>query len=191
MLFRSALSCAATFSLGRFFSPGNFFLRFFVHYVLSTAPPPPRPSLIPNLFTFLARFSLNRARDPVPRLAQIVQSESEVAVLIAESVGTLMNTRTNLTSTLLTVAATMYMGGGRANAASRCEADLGRVDNAFCIGPNHAAGATQVLTYSWKLDDKAFDLASKVCLDSGEHVGDRRDMVLALDRSEKIGRAHV
>ncbi len=92
-----------------------------------------------------------------------------------------------MASTLLTVGATLYIGAGQASAAERCEADLGRVENSFCLGDRYVIGASEPasFTYSWKLNDGAFDLSSKVCLGGGT-VGNRRDMLLALDRSDNI-----
>ena len=96
--------------------------------------------------------------------------------------------RTIVASTFLTVAASLYIGATPATADGRCEADLSRIENNFCIGDQHLATAPSPsqLSYAWKLNDGAFDLTSKICLSSGGSIGDRRDLVLALDRSENI-----
>lgn len=94
--------------------------------------------------------------------------------------------RTKTASTLLTVAAALNTWATSGLAKNRCEADLSRVQNEFCLGDQHLKGAPESLRYDWKLDDKAFDLTSKVCLTDGGVVGNRKDMILALDRSQGI-----
>ena len=94
--------------------------------------------------------------------------------------------RTSIASTFLTVSAALNTWATPSLAKSRCEADLSRVQNEFCLNDQHLAGAAQTLKYGWKLDDKAFDLTSKVCVTDGGTVGARKDMILALDRSQGI-----
>jgi hypothetical protein len=85
-------------------------------------------------------------------------------------------------SNLLT-AAVCLSSFSAARADSRCTADLGRVNNDFCIGDQHRDGAAK-LDYAWSVNDEVFDFASKLCLTTG--AGDRSDMVLALDRSASL-----
>lgn len=68
-------------------------------------------------------------------------------------------------------------------AKNRCEADLGRVDTNFCLADRHS-GVDQ-LNYGWQLKDTAFDLSSKACFADGA-TGARRDIVLAIDRSQNV-----
>jgi hypothetical protein len=79
---------------------------------------------------------------------------------------------------------------GVASAASRCEADLARVDKGFCLQDKHVTAdgkpAAQSLSYSWRLNDASFDLSSKVCITGGGRVGAYKDMIFALDRSQSI-----
>lgn len=85
-------------------------------------------------------------------------------------------------SILLTAVAVLNTAG-LAEAKNRCEADLGRVDNSFCLADTHQNGS---LKYEWTLNDGAFDLASKACLTDGGALGARRDLVLAIDRSQNV-----
>ena len=115
---------------------------------------------------------------------------AEAEVITAETVGKLKMNRTCMASTLLTVAANLYTAATPAQAKNRCEADLSRVTNDFCIGDQYLKGSPDTpnasLNYAWKLNDGFFDLTSKVCLTTGGTVGARRDMILALDRSQSI-----
>jgi|GEM_PF-3881662 len=72
---------------------------------------------------------------------------------------------------------------------SRCVADLSRVKNDFCISASHVAfgsAPASPLNYSWSLNDDRFDLVSKACLSSDGVVGERQDVVIALDRSRSM-----
>ena len=86
------------------------------------------------------------------------------------------------TSILLTLVNTAVAGA--AHGATRCSADLARVDTSFCIDLKHkpADGAAPILSYKWQANDATFDLAANLCLAEG--AGNRRDLVLALDRSD-------
>jgi hypothetical protein len=87
-------------------------------------------------------------------------------------------------SNLLT-AAVCLSDFSAAQADTRCSADLGRVNNDFCIGDQHRDGAAK-LDYAWSVNDEVFDFASKLCLTTGAGAGGRSDMVLALDRSASL-----
>lgn len=92
----------------------------------------------------------------------------------------------NRASILLTAVAgvnTAFSSIGFAQTENRCAADLARVDTAFCLADTHQAGA---LKYEWTLNDGAFDMASKACLTDGSVTGGRRDLVLAIDRSQNV-----
>ncbi len=80
----------------------------------------------------------------------------------------------------LTVVGVLNTLSSTAYAGPRCVADLSRVDPAFCVNDG------QSLNYSWSANDTAFDLSAKLCLVDNSGVGNRRDLVFALDRSQSI-----
>jgi hypothetical protein len=64
---------------------------------------------------------------------------------------------------------------------NRCVADLSRVDPNFCLKEVDAERG-----YTWAVNDDRYTLTSKVCLDAGDGIGNHRDLVLALDRSQSL-----
>jgi hypothetical protein len=79
------------------------------------------------------------------------------------------------------------MAAPAAMAQNRCVADLGRVDNAFCLSDRNTAEAgAQPLSYQWRVNDGVFDLAAKACITDGQEAGRRPDLVIAIDRSKSL-----
>lgn len=78
---------------------------------------------------------------------------------------------------ILTVCTTLYIPQ-QALAASRCTADLQRVDAGNCLNrakPQH--------TYNWSLTDRSFSIEVNTCLNDQSANGTHKDIVIAIDRS--------
>jgi hypothetical protein len=90
--------------------------------------------------------------------------------------------RTSKVLRILPVVAAFNSFAARAETpAARCVADLARVDAQFCIGP---AGTN--LTYRWQANDPNFDLVANACVGNNDGLGNRSDLIFALDRSQNI-----
>lgn len=87
-------------------------------------------------------------------------------------------------SKLLTLVLAFYSFSAFGQSGSRCVADLGRVDQSVCL-----SAGTKDLSYKWRANDEVFDLSAKACFTNDKGLGARRDMVFALDRSERIRKA--
>lgn len=70
---------------------------------------------------------------------------------------------------------------------SRCVATLNRVESNFCIGDSHAS-ADASLNFTWRVNDQKFQVIAPACLTTRDRTGERKDMVIAIDRSYAMAR---
>lgn len=81
------------------------------------------------------------------------------------------------TFNILTVCTVLYTPLS-AQAASRCTADLQRIDLTNCL-----SRSKQQHSYQWNLTDQTFNVEVNACINDASSVGTHRDIVIGIDRS--------
>lgn len=78
------------------------------------------------------------------------------------------------------------------NQGQPCLADLGRLDQNFCVGPENSSTngllpRQSLKTYQWTIDRDNFLITAKLCAKNSQNASSFLDTVLVLDRSATMG----